>query len=296
MTANIQRIGALRMAVASSTSAETHLARVRDFIAEWSRPDMKARRCLYFCLFKDSEDGPSPINTNEIQKGIEEGERVKRCEDIAQKFLEDASLAVDMGSGRAQLFSVGAFTSLSPDSAPLSQIPFKLASAHDVAVGMAESESPTAQGALSLSMRWNENLNKGLVTLVDRVLDRNERTIDALLSRLERSEDRNIKLAEQRETLLDKHLERQITAKKAAISMDREDRWMRAAEVYLLGMANKIMPGANPMSHPLVEWMQKNPESIMGFMSQLPKEKQDELKKIFMSLDAASGASAAKGA
>lgn len=292
--ANLPRIGALRMVAASSTSSEVHLQRVRDFIEEWSRPAMKARRCLYFALLKDTEDGATPINTNEIGKDVAEDARPQRCAELAQKFMEDATLSVDMGSGRAQLFSVAAYTSLAPDSAPLSMIPFKLASSQEVTLGLGESESPTTQGALGLSMRWNENLNRSLVTVVDRVMDRSERMLDSVLARLEKSEERNIALADQRERLMDNHLNRQIMATKAKLSIEREDRWLRAAEVYLMGIANRLMPEANPMNHPLMSWFTQNQGLVMGFLSQLPEDKRAEILSIFKNADAASGAAAAK--
>lgn len=288
--------GPLSLGAARSTAPEVGLARVERFIAEWISPELgPSTRCSHFCLVHVSGDdgGREPITTVEVPKKLPDDKKPERVAEAA-KTLVDAALSAVQSSvdGRVAKFAVCAYKSAAIEAVPFGQVFFNLETPAGMGVGMGESEDATPAGALGQSMRWSENFARMLVSATDRAGERADKLLDKCMDRLERLEDVNMRLVEQREKLLDGAAQRSLSMYKDRLGIEREERLMRIIEFYGTQWVGKKLGLAT--GHPLVAFLQGvDTQTLQKMAAQLPLDKQGELAQILQQVSAASGQAAA---
>lgn len=283
---------------ARSTSPDVWCERIAEFVLYWSSSERsKTLRCSFFCLFHVNAEGErEPVTTDELPSKLADDQaRRAAAEKVARRLVDEAVTIASEAreGGRLARFNVSAYTSTREDASPPGQMKFNLDAAGDVVSGLTESDDGSAAAMTAQSMRHTENFARLHANSVERNADRMERLFGRVLERLERAESLNDRLVEQREQLLDRRLERQLTFRRGTIEIERDELLQKMLFQYGGALASKWL--GLPSQHPLVNFLDKlDAQTLQNIVAQLPADRQAELAKLMQELHASTATSAPK--
>lgn len=259
----------LALQAAQSTSPTVHLDRMREWMLSWSSPDKpKQFRCLHFLVLHCTDAGQNPIAPEGLNPKLlgDEEKRVQEVERIAHS-LHDAALVVAANFPRPQLFALAGYINASPNTAPIAQLPFRLAPPAETLAGFQDSEPATNQGALAFAMRLAETSTRMAFDNLQRSQDRMERIVEAVQARNAKLEDHSFALREQAETALDRSAVRDVEVYGKKLSINREERMYQALERLVPKILDKWSQG------PLGAFAKTlKPEQVMALAATLSPE------------------------